>query len=135
MQSVVGGVFRKTQGAEEEMNPNVTYTLIVSKELSEGIGNRIAQIFVEKESFFVRSTQSEPYWKDARLNKCIWEFSPTSPKTQSEWIALFDQVVCHNAVSTDADSMEIAHYSAIGDNSDPFAVLYIPSEWVKEKNE
>ena len=116
------------------MNPIVTFTLIVSKELSAEISNRIAQIFVEKEDIFVRSTQSEPYWKNARLNKCIWEFAPTSPKTQSEWIALFDQVVCHNAVSADADSLEIAHYSAVGDNSDLFAILYIPDEWVTEES-
>ena len=116
------------------MKRSVAFTLIVSKELSAEISNRIAQIFVEKEDFFVRSTQSEPYWKNARLNKCIWEFAPTSPKTQSEWIALFDQVVCHNAVSTDTDSLEIAHYSAVGDNSDPFAILYIPDEWFAEES-
>ena len=116
------------------MNPIVTFALIVSKELSAEISNRIAQIFVEKEDFFVCSTQSEPYWKNARLNKCIWEFAPTLPKTQSEWIALFDQVVCHTAVSADADSLEIAHYSTGGDNSDPFAILYISDEWVAEES-
>ena len=35
-------------------------------------------------------------------------------------------------VFADIDSLEIARYSVAGESNDPFAVLYIPLEWVKE---
>ena len=114
------------------MKRSVAFTLIVSKELSEEIGNRVCHTFADKEDFFIRLVQSETYWKDSMQQISIWEFSPALPRTQSEWEALFDQIVCHNSLSADEDSLEIAHYSAVGDRNDPFAVLYIPGEWVKE---
>ena len=112
------------------MKRSVAFTLIVSKELSAEIGNRVCHTFAEKKNFIIRSVQNETYWKDSMLNKSIWEFLPSSAKTQTEWVVLFDQIVCHNFLSADEDSLEIAHNSAVGDRNDPFAVLYVPGEWI-----
>lgn len=112
------------------MKRSVAFTLIVSKELSAEIGNRVCHTFAEKENFFIRSVQNETYWKDSMLNKSIWEFLPSSAKTQTEWESLFHQIVCRHSVTSDTDSLEIAHYSAVGDSNDPFAVLYVPGEWI-----
>ena len=112
------------------MKRAIVFTLIVSKELSEEISNRVCHTFADKEDFFIRSVQNETYWKDSMQQISIWEFSSASPRTQLEWVVLFDQIVCHNSLSADEVSLEIAHYSAVGDSSDPFAVLYIPSEWI-----
>ena len=117
------------------MKRSVAFTLIVAKELSEEIGKRVWHTFRDKEDFFIRLVQHETYWKDPMQQISVWEFSPSSSRTQSGWIVLFDQIVCHNAISSDGDSLEIAHYSAVGDRNDPFAVLYIPSEWVKKTSE
>ena len=115
------------------MKRSVAFTLIVAKELSEEIGKRVCQTFADKENFAIRLLQNETYWKDSMLNKSIWEFLPSSPRRQSEWVDLFDDIVCHHAILSDADSLEIAHYCAVGDRNDPFAVMYVPAQWIAKE--
>ena len=114
------------------MKRPIAFTLIVSDDLADGLSIRVAPSFSEQEGFVIRLVQTEPYWKNAKLSRIVWELSSSMAKTKAEWIKLFDQIVCHNSVFADLDSLEIAHYSATGDGSDPFAVLYIPIEWAKE---
>ena len=115
------------------MNRPIAFTLIVSDDLADGLSIRVAQSFSEQEGFVIRLVQTDPYWKNAKQSRTVWELSSAMAKTKAEWIKLFDQIVCHNSVFVDPDLLEIARYAAAGDSNDPFAVLYIPIEWVKKR--
>ena len=115
------------------MNRPIAFTLIVSDDLADGLSIRVAQSFSEQEGFVIRLVQTDPYWKNAKQSRTVWELSSAMAKTKAEWIKLFDQIVCHNSVFVDPDLLEIAHYCAVGDRNDPFAVMYVPAQWIAKE--
>lgn len=85
-----------------------------------------------RKRFFVKRCDEESYWKDKRMVKIGIEFDSSQSLPESEWIRLFHGLSEHNDIFRDSGSLEISHYSSPESINDPFIVLYIPIEEVKQ---
>lgn len=99
--------------------------IIVATEHTEKVYECL-NCMIEKEDFLYISHTQEPYWKIQFMNDIYFEVDCKNARTETEWVELFDRYLKHNDICRDEDSLEICHYSEVGNRNDPFVIAYIP---------
>ncbi len=104
--------------------------IIIAKELSSLIYDRMYGLIEKEENLQYVSHEEKTYWKIPSMREIFFEVDIKKPRSEKEWIGLFDCCLKHNDIRRGDDYLEICHYSEFGNRNDPFVIVYIPAESV-----
>ena len=109
----------------------MTLHIILATEIATTIHEHIYCLIEKEDNLQYVSHKEEVYWKDNSMLDIYFEIGVKKALTETEWIQLFDKYLKHNDVNRDDSFLDIAHYSEVGNRTDPFVIAYIPAVSVK----
>ena len=104
--------------------------IIIRKNNQADFSGKLDTVLSELESFNVKETTGEEYWKDKSRAEITYFFDETKQPLYV-WEALFEKTVGNYSIERDNEFTTLEHFCSLEDENGIFAVLNIPSVFIE----
>ena len=112
------------------MKNTANLRIIIRKNNQADFSGKLDAVLSELESFNVKETTGEEYWKDKSRAEITYFFDETKQPLYV-WEALFEKTVGNYSIERDNEFTTLEHFCSLEDEKGIFAILNIPNNLIK----